>query len=337
MDNSALADQLEVFAALLDLNVSYYTVRAYRRAAELYPRRRRTSELVRAGRVRELAGIGPGIETRLREFVETGRMAEMDELEAQALPEPSSVSRACSASRRGGLRELGHGLGIRTLAELQEAAAAGQLDTVPGSGWKTAARIGSGSSRCRQRAAAARHAAQPGLWARGRDRRRARREFAGDPMRGMRPLGPLRRCRPTRAAREAEALPQLVAVLERDARRGGVAVTGEGYLIEIVAAPAERYGTELVRATGSDEYVASLGRLPEAASEEDVRRARDPVPPARVARGRAWPTPVDLLDLTHVRGDLHVHTTASDGKASVEEMGRGWRSATSTSPSATHT
>jgi DNA polymerase (family 10) len=29
-----------------------------------------------------------------------------------------------------------------------------------------------------------------------------------------------------------------------------------------------------------------------------------------------------LLELTHIRGDLHVHTTASDGKATVEEMGR---------------
>jgi DNA polymerase (family 10) len=33
----------------------------------------------------------------------------------------------------------------------------------------------------------------------------------------------------------------------------------------------------------------------------------------------------DLLELAHVRGDLHVHTTASDGKASVEEMGRAAR------------
>ena len=32
--------------------------------------------------------------------------------------------------------------------------------------------------------------------------------------------------------------------------------------------------------------------------------------------------PRDLLELGDVRGDLHVHTTASDGKATVEEMGR---------------
>ena len=67
MDNASLAERLEAFAALLDLNGSgYYTTRAYRRAAELI---RATpadvAALVRAGRVRELQGIGPGIETRL--------------------------------------------------------------------------------------------------------------------------------------------------------------------------------------------------------------------------------------------------------------------------------
>ena len=91
MDNSALADQLEAFAALLDLNGSgYYTVRAYRRAAELI---RATpadvSELVLAGRVRELAGIGPGIETRLRELVETGVPAPICEPEVRGSETPA--------------------------------------------------------------------------------------------------------------------------------------------------------------------------------------------------------------------------------------------------------
>ena len=145
MDNEALADQLEAFAALLDLNGSgYYTVRAYRRAAELI---RSTpadvSELVRAGRVRELAGVGPGIETRLRELVETGRLRELDELEAEALPELVGVARLLGLSSKR-MRELGHGLGIRTLAELREAPSAGRLDSVPGIGPKTAARIESG-------------------------------------------------------------------------------------------------------------------------------------------------------------------------------------------------
>jgi DNA polymerase (family 10) len=51
--------------------------------------------LVRAGRARELRGIGPGIEARLRELVETGTIAELDVLRRTVSPElaasPSSA------------------------------------------------------------------------------------------------------------------------------------------------------------------------------------------------------------------------------------------------------
>ena len=63
MENAAIAAELEAFAALLELNgASFYTARAYRRAAELIRETRAPiAELVREGRVRELRGIGPGI------------------------------------------------------------------------------------------------------------------------------------------------------------------------------------------------------------------------------------------------------------------------------------
>jgi hypothetical protein len=54
--------QLEAFAALLELNgASFYTPRAYRRAAELIRDTPGAGRGARgAGRVRELRGIGPG-------------------------------------------------------------------------------------------------------------------------------------------------------------------------------------------------------------------------------------------------------------------------------------
>ena len=74
-DNAEIADRLDQFASLLELaDASAYTSRAYRRAADLI---RSTpapvAELIRAGRARELRGIGPGIERRLRELVERAR------------------------------------------------------------------------------------------------------------------------------------------------------------------------------------------------------------------------------------------------------------------------
>ena len=68
MDNRRIAERLEAFATLLELaEANPYMARAYRRAAEtIRVTPLAVAELVRGGRVRELRGIGPGIETRLR-------------------------------------------------------------------------------------------------------------------------------------------------------------------------------------------------------------------------------------------------------------------------------
>ena len=98
LDNEAIAARLEGFAALLDLaGSSFYTVRAYRRAADLI---RSTpapvATLVRAGRARELRGVGPGIEAWLRELVETGTSPSSPS--SSGRPHPSSSGwDGCSA------------------------------------------------------------------------------------------------------------------------------------------------------------------------------------------------------------------------------------------------
>jgi len=118
-----------------------------------------------------------------------------------------------------------------------------------------------------------------------------------------------------------EALPQIVAVVEREPRRA-LGVTVEGVPIELVVAEPRRLGTELVRATGSPEYVGALGPLPEAPDEEGVYRALGiPFVPPELRESGFRGEPSRLLELADVRGDLHTHTTWSDGKASVYEMG----------------
>jgi len=118
LDNLAVAERLEEFAALLDLaGSSYYTARAYRRAAELI-RGLHTSvaDLVRSGHVRELRGIGPGIEARLRELVETGRIEELDELENEVRLELVGFGRllGLSAKRSVEIKKAPGCGGIRT-------------------------------------------------------------------------------------------------------------------------------------------------------------------------------------------------------------------------------
>ena len=100
MDNRQIADRLEAFASLFELaEANPYTARAYRRAAEtIRATPAPVAELVRAGRVRELRGIGSGIEARLRELVETGEIAELRRARGRARRPRSSASAATSGS-----------------------------------------------------------------------------------------------------------------------------------------------------------------------------------------------------------------------------------------------
>jgi DNA polymerase (family 10) len=328
-DNAAIAERLETLAALLDLaGASTYSVRAYRRAAELI---RATpapvAELVRQGRVRELRGVGPSIEARLRELVDTGRLAEIDELESEVQPELVGLGRLVGLGPQR-MVELGRALGIRTADELREAAAAGRLRAVPGIGAATEAKITA-------RLAEARPAPRHGLIL---NRAHALTNAvavalggvaAGDPRR-FRDLSErlavvVATSEPDDVLDRFASLPDIVAVLEREPERA-LGVTVDGVPIEAVAVPPARFGTELLRATGSDAYVASLGALPHGPDEHAVFRGlgRAYVPP-ELREAPVDAAPPALVELNAIRGDVHVHTTWSDGKASVLEMGEAAR------------
>ncbi len=128
--------------------------------------------------------------------------------------------------------------------------------------------------------------------------------------------------RPKRVLDAFETLPAIVSVLDRTARRA-YGVTVEGVPLELVVAEPSLFGTELVRATGSAAYVAALEPLPDAPDEEGVYRALGiPWCPPELREGPLRGEPPPLVELGQIRGDLHCHTTWSDGSATVEEMAR---------------
>jgi DNA polymerase (family X) len=325
LDNARIGEELERFASLLDLSgASYYSVRAYRRAAELL---RATpapvAELVRTGRIRELSGIGPGIEARLRELVETGRIAELDELASAVKPELVGFGRLIGLSPKR-VVSVAEALGVSTPAELSAAAHEGRLREAPGIGPVAEAKILRALER--DRAAPRQGLLLNRAWALTESIAEALGgETAGDPRRycdlsyrlavvvAAADAGPVL----DRFAR----LPQIVSILERGGDRA-VGVTVDGVPVEVTVAPRASFGTALLRATGSPDYVAALGTLPDAPTEDALYRAvgRAYVPPElrEVPEPSAPPA---LVELDDVRGDLHVHSTWSDGKASVLEMG----------------
>ncbi len=327
MDNGQIADRLEAFAALLELGeANPYTARAYRRAAEtIRGAPSSVAELVRSGRVRELRGIGRGIEGRLRELVETGEIAELAELERELAPDLVGLGRYLGLSAKRSV-QLARGLGVRTAAELREAAAAGRLRDVPGIGPKIEAQL--------LEALASEDEPRP--------RRGLLLNSAWELVGGIAAAldgavaGDVRRWRdscehlavvcvaadPAPAMTAFAELPQIVAMVDQDERRA-VGVTVEGVPVELVVAEAKKLGTALVRATGSPAYVAALEPLPDAVDEEAVYRALDvPWCPPELREQPFRGEPPALVEPGDIRGDLHCHTTWSDGRASVEEMGR---------------
>lgn len=324
LTNATIAERLDAFAGLLDLSgAGYYTSRAYRRAAEtIRETKAPIAQLVRSGRVQDLRGIGPGIATRLQELVETGRIAELDELEREVQPELVGLGRFLGVGPKR-MVEIGTALGVRTADEFRAAAQEGRLQSVPGIGPQTEQRILAALERERR------------PQKRGLLLNRARTlvgeiagaldgTIAGDPRRwadASFDLAVVRAAaRPEPVLDEFARLPQIVSVIEREPRRA-LGVTVEGVAVELLVPEPKQFGTELLRATGARPYVEALGTLSDAPDENGVYTALGiPWCPPELREQPFRGEPPTLVELADVRGDLHCHTTWSDGKASVLEM-----------------
>jgi DNA polymerase (family 10) len=323
LTNARIADELALYATLLELaGASPFAARAYTRAADLI----RTSpapaaELVRAGRIRELRGIGPGIEGRLRELVETGTIAELRALQEELEPSLVGFGRLVGLTGKRTV-ELARALGVTTIPDFRAAIEDGRLRAVPGVGPVTERRI---RGRLEDEPRAPR-----GLTL---NRSLPLAAAIADALRGEVAGAARRYCelvyeldvvcaaeRPAAVLERVADVPQIVGILERDDRRA-VGVTVEGVPVTVHVAEPRCLGTVLVAATGSRAYVDSLGPLPDAPDEPSLYTALGIpyCPPELRERANARP-PEELVERGDLRGDLHCHTTWSDGKATVREM-----------------
>src|SRR5215217_1774628 len=325
LNNALIADRLDAFASLLELSdANPYTVRAYRRAAEtIRGAAVPVADLVRSGRVRDLRGIGPGIEARLRELVATGRIAELEELERELAPDLVGLGRYLGLTARKSI-EIARAVEIRTADKLREAAAAGRLRSVPGVGPKTKERLLDALAR--------EHEPRP---RKGLLLNRALQLVDGiADVLGGEAAGDVRRWRdsceylavvvaatdPRPALERFAGLPQIVALVEQQERRA-LGVTVEGVPVELVVAEPAAFGTVLVRATGSAEYVDALAAAGRPRRGQRLRGARRSVVPARAARASVSRRAAGARRAHgHPRGPPLPHHW-SDGRVSVEEMG----------------
>ena len=328
--NLDLAASLELMGDLLELDgADRYRARAYRMAARSVGRAP-FDVVEHVLRGERLPGVGEGLAAKIRGYARDGELPGLDELKRKWPPTLLPLFRVARLNAKR-IRALRQKLGVASVDDLRRAAEAGQLAAVVGARVQdeVLVELGRGPEPAYRRADLL-----PALVAL-LDQLRA---WPG--VRDVRVVGGLRRRRAVvgdvdvlLTVAEAFSLEEAVGRFGERAEVLGAAKDvasvrlASGLRVDLFATSPAARGTALVARTGSKAHVAALGELPRAESEMDVYAALglDYVEPelregrgeVEAARRHALPRLVAREDL---KGDLHSHTDATDGRDTLERM-----------------
>jgi DNA polymerase (family 10) len=294
--------------------------------------------LVESGAIYDVSGVGKATGKVVEEIVRTGSSAYLEELRGQYPPGIFELLRV----PRLGIKKIGElysALGISSIDELEAAATSGRLAKLKGYGAKTAEQIlkGIGFARMRESQVLLPIGLEIGELLRERlaDFDEVEdAEVSGSVRRRLEVVRNVNIVISTKKPKlVAEQLATLVANLEElDDKTFKGEARGELDVFFHLAAPAE-FGSELLRTTGSAEFVEAFGDVPKAKTEAEAFKANGIpfVEPERreSADDLKVKKRTKLIEPAHLRGTFHVHTTFSDGRHSVLEMltaahARGW-------------
>ena len=142
MTNKELADLFANIADLLEIKGEIiYKVLAYRRAAEaLREHSRDVAEVWKAGKLKDIPGVGNAIAEKIDELLSTGKLAFYEKLKKEV---PLSLVEILRVQDVGPKRAalFWKKLGLTTVVELEQAARTGKLRDLPGMGAKSEAKI----------------------------------------------------------------------------------------------------------------------------------------------------------------------------------------------------
>ncbi|MFB6194263.1 MAG: DNA polymerase/3'-5' exonuclease PolX, partial [Halobaculum sp.] len=142
----------EEFADRLEATGVEYKPQAYRRAAEnVREYRRPVAALAAEGEaaVAEIDRVGDAIASKITEYVETGRIEELEELRAELPVDMAALTRVEGVGPKT-VGTLYEELGIETLDDLEAAAEAGEIREIHGFGPKTERNIADNVAFARQ-------------------------------------------------------------------------------------------------------------------------------------------------------------------------------------------
>ncbi|HLM10554.1 MAG TPA: DNA polymerase/3'-5' exonuclease PolX [Thermoleophilaceae bacterium] len=364
MRNAEIADAFDELASLYELDGAVvYRVVAYRNAAKAIREAGvSVAELTRQGRVTDLAGVGKTIEEKIHALLDTGSIPSADKLKARVPAGLIEITRIPGLGPKRA-RALYERLGIRSIADLHTAAEEGRLKDVAGFGEKAEENVlaalaagADGRPKARLLLSKALPVGEQLVRALREHPAAIRVELAGSARRladTVKDLDIVASASDPKALAEAFAkLPELDTV-SSPGEAGARATTHSGLQVDLRIVPAEAFGNLLQHFTGSGRHNEALrteavrrglhvseygiaddeaGTTEAFATEEEVyeRLGMQFIPPElRENRGELESARRDelpaLIELSDLRGDLHMHTTLSDGRNTVEEMAAGAR------------
>lgn len=299
-------------------------------------------KLVASGAIYDVDGIGKATGKIIEEIIRTGTSEYLEELRAQY---PAGIFELLRVPKLG-LKKIGQlhsELGIGSIDELEAAARDGRIAKMKGFGAKTAEHIlkGVGFARMRESSFLLPVGLEAGELLRERlaDLDEVEdAEVSGSVRRRLEVIHGVEIVVATKKpAAVAQRLSELVADLEEVDEKTYKGVTRGEMAVTFHLTPPAEFGSMLLRTTGSTEFVeafeAKAGSIAKAKTEADAFKAAG-IPFVEPERRE---TPDDLkvkrrpklVEVSHLRGTFHVHTTFSDGRNTVAQMltaahERGW-------------
>ncbi|MFO1188207.1 MAG: DNA polymerase/3'-5' exonuclease PolX [Alphaproteobacteria bacterium] len=354
--NSEIAEILNRYATLLEIaEANPFRIRAYRRAARTIQELPHSAArmLAEGEDLAELPGIGRDLAEKITEIVKTGQLAALDDLERTM---PADLAELATISGLGPkrVRRLHEELGIEHVADLAKAARAGQIRRLAGFGPKIEAKILAAVGRRREirmrvGTHVAEQVAEPLVAHLKQVKGVGRIVVAGSYRRHRETVGDLDiLVTGTAGAKVMDALAGYDEVREVVARGGtrSTVVLRSGLQVDLRVVPEVSYGAALHYFTGSKEHNIAIrkraqerglklneygvfkgGKRIGGRTEEDVfslvglpyiePELRENRGEIEAAAAHRLPR---LVSLAEIHGDLHVHTKATDGRNSIEEM-----------------
>jgi DNA polymerase (family X) len=364
LDNVAIARILQEVADLLEIKSDNpFKIRAYRNAADIAANHPHQLAALDEKGLREIPGIGKDLAARIREIAETGGATFHRELLAEFPPTILDLLHLHGVGPKT-VATLYRELGVRTLDDLERAAADGRIRALRGMGARKEALILKALEERKQHAGRHllpdAHDAAAAIIAYLRERA---------PEAAIEPVGSLRRGCDTcgdidllASGADRSLMNDFVSyrlverVLGQGDTKSSVLVRG-GFQADLRVVPADSRGAALQYFTGSKAHNIALrdraiergfklneyGLFRVAADDEpavgaeEVRVAGDTEEGIYEALGLAWIPPElremrgeieaaaagtlpRLVDTGDLRGDLHMHTTETDGRDDIRAM-----------------